>query len=317
MKNKNILKKTALLSGIIALPVLLSRGSFKLSQFSCKDTDEEGFFYDSSFGPIHYNIKGVGEPLLLIHSVNYLGASMKEWEQNVDELSYKYKVITIDLPSFGKSEKTKTTFTAYNYALIINKFITDVVGEPCNVIASGTSCGFALMSNRLESGNIKKLMLINPTGITESDIPQNYDTRILRLHEMPYLGTILYALKSSKANINRMLESKVFYGKENITDDFREKCRLYAHRKGVDSKFAFASYVSKFMDTDIKATFEGTKTPLYVVWGEENVVSPIENVDILEELRPDVTFAIFEYTRMLPHYENSEKFNAIVEEFFN
>lgn len=315
-KNNNLLLKTAFAGSLIIMPALITRGIFKLSELSHKDDNDDGFFYNSDMGHIHYNIKGVGEPLLLIHSVNYTGASMKEWEQNIDELSFNYKVITIDLPGFGKSEKTRSTFTAYNYALFINNFINDVIGKPCNVIASGTSCGFALMADRIESGYIKKLMLVNPIGVEGSDVALNADTKTLKLYEMPYIGTMLYAFKASKRNINRMLETKVFFGKENITDDFKKKCYLYAHKKGVDSRFSYASYISKFMNTDIKTSFEGTKLPLYVVWGEENNENPISNMDILEELRPDVMFAVFEYTKMLPYYENSDKFNKLAEDFF-
>ena len=70
------------------------------------------------------------------------------------------------------------------------------------------------------------------------------------------------------------------------------------------------------MNTDIKTSFEGIKIPLYVVWGEENSENPISNMDILEELRPDVMFAVFEYTKMLPYYENSDEFNKLAEDFF-
>ncbi|HIT73183.1 MAG TPA: hypothetical protein IAD10_05955 [Candidatus Fimicola cottocaccae] len=316
MKKNNLLAKTALAGGMLIIPAIINRGIFKISEIRGKDNDDEGFFFESNMGNIHYKIKGVGEPLLLIHSVNYIGASMKEWENNIDELSFSYKVYTIDLPGFGKSEKPRATFTAYNYALLLNSFIENVIKKPCNVIASGTSCGFALMADRIESGNIKKLMLVSPTGVEGSDIALKSDTKTLKLYEMPYIGSILYGIKSSKRSISRILESEVFFGKENITDDFKNNCFLNARRKGVDSRFAYASFISKFMNTDIKTSFEGIKIPIYVVWGEENKNNSVSNVDILEELRPDVMFAVFEHTSMLPYYENSEEFNSITEEFF-
>ena len=317
-KNNNIISKAFIFGFIMTIPAIITKMFFKLSEIKYKDKDDEndGFIYKSNIGDIYYNIKGVGEPILLIHSVNYIGASMKEWEQNIDELSYNYKVYTLDLPGFGKSEKPKTTFTAYNYAIIINKFIKDIIKKPCSIIASNTSCGFVLMSDRIENGNIKKIININPTGINYNDIAINSDTKKLKCYEIPYIGNIRYALKTTKKTISNILENKVFFNKENITEDFKNNCIFNARKNGTNSKFSYASYESKFMNIDIKLSFKHSKTPIYFIWGEENIDNDVSNLNILKEINPNIEFTIFKNTKMLPHYENNIEFNKIVENFF-
>ncbi len=40
-----------------------------------------------------------------------------------------------------------------------------------------------------------------------------------------------------------------------------------------------------------------------------------EQMDIIEQMRPDGTYFLFENARMLPHYENSTVFNESIHSF--
>jgi pimeloyl-ACP methyl ester carboxylesterase len=51
---------------------------------------------------LHYEIHGVGDPLLLIHG---LGSSTRDWEFQIPEFSRFYQVIAVDLRGHGLSEK--------------------------------------------------------------------------------------------------------------------------------------------------------------------------------------------------------------------
>ncbi|HXW12379.1 MAG TPA: alpha/beta fold hydrolase, partial [Nitrososphaeraceae archaeon] len=45
-----------------------------------------------------------GTPLLLLHG---LGGSIESWTNNIRSLSTKFRIIALDLPGFGLSDKPK------------------------------------------------------------------------------------------------------------------------------------------------------------------------------------------------------------------
>ena len=52
--------------------------------------------------------KGKGKPVLLIHGFPF---HQEIWDGYVERLSDEFRVITLDLPGFGKSESLKSPFT--------------------------------------------------------------------------------------------------------------------------------------------------------------------------------------------------------------
>ena len=76
---------------------------------------------EAEIARIHYLEAGVGEPLLLIHS---LGQSLYTWRNVFAELSDNYRVIAIDLPGHGYSSRPDTfAYTADDFAYILNGFL--------------------------------------------------------------------------------------------------------------------------------------------------------------------------------------------------
>ena len=51
---------------------------------------------------LHYQLKGEGEPLLLLHG---LGSSSNEWAAQVEFFANRYQTITVDLRGHGQSDK--------------------------------------------------------------------------------------------------------------------------------------------------------------------------------------------------------------------
>ncbi len=313
-KKKN--KLLPLISGIVLLlPAIPCRFIFMMAD-SKKNSIEEFEYYDWRLGQIHYKVKGHGKSLLLLHGIG-IGASMREWDKNFETLSENYRVYAIDLLGFGLSDKPKTTYTAYMYASLIQDFLKDVVKKPCGLIASSNSAAFAVMACRMDNSLIKKMILIEPTGI-ENKNAENKDIWYRRLFESPYAGTILYTALSSRIFIRRFLQKAVFFAQENysaraVTDSYYYP----AHAGGISAKYAAASFLTNYMNLDIKKILKDIHTPLMIIWGENAVINPTAAMDIIMEIKPRAQYAVFEKTRLLPHYENPAEFNELAKDFFH
>lgn len=264
-------------------------------------------------GNVCYSVYGTGRPLLLLHNTE-IGASSIEWQNNIKSLSRIYQVFVPDLPGFGESQKPKITYTAYQYALFINHFIEDVIQRPAFVIGSSASADFALMAYALKSKNIRKLVLISPTGL-EKTLPtkkENYKRMIL---QCPILGTHFFILSASKKAIKKQLTQYFFFSKEMVTKELIDNYYTMAHKGKEHSRFSFASVHTNFTSVDIQKVLKDIKIPFCVIWGENNKKNIAQHLKEIEALRHDGTYYLFENTRMLPHYENSEVFNETVHSF--
>ena len=51
---------------------------------------------------LRYRDGGSGEPVLLLHGI---GRSLEDWTEQHDRLSDRYRVISLDLPGFGYSDR--------------------------------------------------------------------------------------------------------------------------------------------------------------------------------------------------------------------
>ena len=65
----------------------------------------------------------------------------------------------------------------------------------------------------------------------------------------------------------------------------------------------------------IQKTLKEMKIPLCVVWGKQNKYNTSEQMETIQNIRPHDTYFLFENTRMLPHFENSEVFNESIHSF--
>lgn len=310
---KNIKTRAAVIIGAaLIIPTIVNRLIFAVAKKRGDGREKAGQYFESSLGRVHYTVQGAGKPLLLIHGA-YPGSSSAEWERNIEGLSSQYKVYTVDLPCYGLSERKKTVYTAYNYALFINEFIKSVIGRPAAVIGSGEACACILLADSLSHGSVSRAVLVSPAGITEDELPTNDDSRILRLLETPIIGSCIFTMAVSRSSIAEYLE-EAFYDARKITDELENSYYYNAHIGGVSSRVAYGAYASKYLNVDIKLTAVSAKIPTLVAWGEEDTKTA-EAVPMLEELRPDFAYSSFKQAGRFPHYESYEKFNDEIKEF--
>lgn len=93
---------------------------------------------------VFYKIKGHGEPLLLLHGNT---ASSKMFSAVINKYAKEFKVITIDFPGHGKSdrlEKFDTDFWYYN-SMVTNALIEELKLDKVSVV--GTSGGALVAIN--------------------------------------------------------------------------------------------------------------------------------------------------------------------------
>ena len=132
----------------------------------------EHFEVTTSVGRLTIYVTGVGEPLLLIHSIN-AAASAAEVEPLIERYKSSRQVFSMDLPGFGLSERSDRIYTP--------RIMTDAILEVAGVIRSrntmgtdalalSTSCEFLARAASEKPGLFRTLALVSPTGFSRRNV---------------------------------------------------------------------------------------------------------------------------------------------------
>lgn len=114
---------------------------------------------------IHYLEAGVGEPLLLIHS---LGQSLYTWRNVFSELSDHYRVIAVDLLGHGYSSRPDTfTYSVDDTAEVLRAFLDAKGIESAHMIGFSFGAMYMLRFLSLYPERVANCIAISPGGLTE------------------------------------------------------------------------------------------------------------------------------------------------------
>ena len=132
-------------------------------EFQDIDYGFETHFMDLNDLTIAYIDEGnADETIILIHG---LASNAGFWRYNISDLSEDYRVIALDLPGYGKSDKGDYPYGMAWYAEVISRFIEAQNLENVTYIghSMGGQIGITLSLNHPES--IDRLVLAAPAGI--------------------------------------------------------------------------------------------------------------------------------------------------------
>lgn len=189
---------------------------------------------------VNYQVEGSGSPFLLVHG---WGGSIKSLQQLSKLLAKKFKIFTLDLPGFGKSDKPDSDWGVEEYANSIIDFICEFKLRP--VIYFGHSFGGALGIYLAAEypEYISKLII---SGASFKRIP-------------PSFSKISKAFKWLPTRIKKLVYTVLF-----------PESDLY---KAPELEVNFR----KIVQQDLSPLLKKIKTPTLILWGENDRQTPHSN----------------------------------------
>ena len=259
--------------------------------------------------------------VVLVHGV-YAAASGYEFEPVFERLAENYRVIAVDLPGFGRSDRPPLVYSPTLYAEFLADFATDVADAPV-VVASSLSGAYAAMaaedgegddssSDRETDGSdaeapFERLVLVCPTAETAPERPW-----LRTLVRSPVIGTTLYNALASKPSIRWFLTRDGYYDPDNVDPAEISYAWRSAHQPG--ARFAPASFVAGELDPeeDLETLLSDLPVPVTLVWGRDAELVPLRDGRRLAETA-DLDLVVVDYATQLPHAEHPERFAEYLE----
>ena len=273
-----------------------------------------GHYYDWKHGRIYYTKTGSGAPLLLIHDLHPASSSY-EWSRMMKKLEKTNTVYTIDLLGCGRSDKPNITYTNYLYVQLINEFISNVINEKTDVIATGDSLSFVVMACQMEAKYYDHIVGVCPTDLYElAKAPGRRKNMLKFLIELPIIGTLLYNIASSKKMIMEELVTKKLYNPYSAKSSYVDACYEAAHR-GASPKSTFASIRCNYTKCNLVNALKKIDNSIYLVGGA-NIDNIEERLNEYKNYNSSIETILVPQTKELAHFEHPEKIAELVKTYF-
>lgn len=143
---------------------------------------------------LHYEEKGAGEPLILLHGN---GESGEYFAHQMEYFSGAYRVIAVDTRGHGKSPRGNAPFTIRQFAEDLREFLNGMKIEKANFLGFSDGGNIALIFALKYPERVKKLIL-NGANLDAGGVKRSVQVPI----EMGYRIAAFFAEKSADAKRN-------------------------------------------------------------------------------------------------------------------
>jgi pimeloyl-ACP methyl ester carboxylesterase len=222
--------------------------------------------------PIHYEVAGEGEPVVLVHG---LSESTRLWYRNVPELAKQYRVYLVDLPGFGAMRKAHQHFDLPESGSWLHNWMQAVGLEEANLVGHSMG-GYVVMAlTTLQPQKVKRLVLVDSIGI-----PFNRSVQQL----------VYPALKSVM----------------KTTPSFWPCIHIDYWRAG---PIMIQKAAQQIVKLDAASVISSVCVPTLIIWGENDDLVPLASGRQLHEQLAGSRFFVLSRTNHFGMFERPSDFN--------
>ncbi|MDY7086301.1 MAG: alpha/beta fold hydrolase [Actinomycetota bacterium] len=259
---------------------------------------------------IRYEVSGPADapPVVMLHGI---GRSLEDWEPQRPFLEAGHRVMTLDMPGFGLSDRLPAPTTLDGLADAVWATL-DALKVTAPVHLMGNSLGGAVSMQMLvdDPARVSTLTLVNSAGFGREV------TMALRILAVPLLGRTL--LRRIDPRAARRIERSLFFDRAHVTDERVDM----AVRIGRQPDFA-AVYlevaralggfrgIADGWRNQLLPRVAATQHPTLIVWGERDLILPAAHLEAARAALPYAQTHLFPDTGHMPQLERPEEFAAL------
>ena len=258
----------------------------------------------------HYVEAGAGQPLLLIHG---LGASVLTWRDNIGPLAESFRVIALDLPGHGNSDKPDIDYAAPTIVRLIARFVEAIGIEKTAIVGNSVGGALGLMVALAYPDLVSGLVLVGSAGLGKEI------STYVKLASIPLLGRLL---ESPKFHGTKFMLHNVFHDPSLASPELIEE--LYRSRQMPGAKEAVVRVIHNVVNLrgvrDEYVRIDELKDlpmPTMIVWGAEDRIFPVSHAYRAADSSPQTVLKVFEECGHWPHMEKATAFNSAVTKFLS
>jgi pimeloyl-ACP methyl ester carboxylesterase len=264
-----------------------------------------------------FRIAGSGPALLLIHGV---GDNSTAWGPVHAKLAQRFTVIAPDLLGHGESDKPRADYSLPAFANGMRDLLAVLGIDRVTVVGHSFGGGVAMQFAYQYPHLVERVVLASAGGVSK-DV-----SLALRLAAMP-MGSealailrapgVLPAMRLFGRAIGSILGSTK-YGRDaadvvDLLEGFEEPAALSAFartlRSVVDGRGQFVTMLDR--------SYLMQSIPVQLIWGDEDLIIPVEHARIAHEAIPGSRLEVFEKSGHMPFRDHPDRFVEVIERFID
>jgi len=248
-------------------------------------------------------------PVVLLHGI---GRSLEDWSAQHELLSAGHRVIAIDMPGFGLSQRHPESTTLASLSDGVWATL-NALGETRPVHLMGNSLGGAVSMRMLadDPARVSTLTLVNSAGFGKEV------TFALRMLAIPGMGRQLLA------HIDRRtaprLERTLFASRSMVTPERIAMAIKIAHQPDFSAVYLEIARalgglrgVAAGWRSELLPRVAQHGKPTLVVWGDRDHILPVSHLAAARAAFPTARWHLFERTGHMPQIERPAEFAQLV-----
>ncbi len=245
---------------------------------------------------IYIGDEGKGFPLILIHG--FLGSS-KMWEPQINFFKNHFRVITPDLPGFGKSNKAKSHNSIQSIANLLMDCLEEKKIDKFYLL--GHSMGGMIVQEMAKKYGNKIVKLICYSTGPRGEMPGRFESVDQSRENLKKKGLEITVKNIAKTWFVRKENAKYFdicieAGKQTSTKAADDALIAFKNWNGVD-------------------TLKNIKNETLIVWGDQDKSYNLEQIKTLEKSIKKSKLVIFKNCAHNVHLEQPDQFNKVIKNF--
>lgn len=234
-----------------------------------------------------YIEEGEGTPIVLLHG---LMGELSNFSSLTHHFSKKgFKVYAPELPIYSYPILNTNVLSI---AKFVANFLKDIVGTPAILVGNSLGGHLGLVVTLRHPELVRALCLTGSSGLYEKSFGETFPKR----------GNYEYVLKKTQ---------EVFYdpnvATKEIVDDVFET--INDRKKAIKTLYIARSAIKHNMKNDLK----NINTPVCLIWGKQDGVTPPEVAIEFEQELPNATLYWIDKCGHAPMMEHPETFNELLE----
>ena len=245
---------------------------------------------------IYLGDTGEGFPLVLVHG--FLGSSQM-WELQIEYFKKNYRVIAIDLPGFGKSNKSKSSNSIISMAKIVIDSLKEKKIEKFYLL--GHSMGGMIVQEMAKIAGEKIFKLVCYSTGAIGDIPGRFETIDESREKLKKTGLEKTSYRIAKTWFVEEDRAKYFYlctdaGKATSLEAADNALIAMKNWRGMEN-------------------LKNINNKTLIIWGDKDKAYNLEQIEILKKNIPNCELKIFKGYSHNVHLEIPDKFNKYIDDF--
>lgn len=243
---------------------------------------------------IHYQEKGTGTPLVLIHGYT---SSTYSWKDVFEPLSNNLHLIVVDLKGFGFSGKPDGDYTRRAQATLVAHLLEHLNIQKAWLCGNSMGGEVALNVALASPERVAGLILIDSAGV---EIPGKESLAPGYLM-VPGIGRILVALSLTRDKLVRQGLEKSFYDQTKVTED--RVANYYRPLKTRGGQLGALRARTQWSLFPVESELSKINVPTLILWGDQDQLIPLAAGHKLSSLIKDSRLVIFNNCGHLPQEE--------------